>query len=74
MSAAHFVTAVISQHEIPLGDGSLVGLVLMIYRVTIDPASKITISDEHLAYEWVTPTEAAQRLANKYPMEFTDLL
>ena len=46
----------------------------MIYRVTIDPASKITISDEHLAYEWVTPTEAAQRLANKYPMEFTDLL
>lgn len=73
-SAAQFVTAVISRHEIPLGGGRLVGLVLMIYKVTIGPASQIAISDEHAAYEWVSPAEAAQRLSNKYPAEFTNSL
>lgn len=69
-----FVTAVVSNHEIPLDDGTLAGLILMIYKVTIPVDSTITISEEHSDYEWVSKTEAATRLSHKYPKEFTDLL
>lgn len=69
-----FVTSVISNHEIPLDGGKQAGLVLMVYKVTIPPNSQITISEEHDTYEWVSKTEAAERLQHKYPKEFTNAL
>jgi len=69
-----FFTAVISNIEIPLSDTEKVGLVLMVYRVTIPGNSTVHLSSEHTAYEWVARTVAAERLRHKYPAAFTDLL
>lgn len=68
-----FFTAVVSNHQIPFED-KMLGLVLMIYKVRIPKNSQIKISDEHVAHEWVSAKEAAKRLAQKYPPEFTTLL
>lgn len=69
-----FVASVISNHEIKLKDGEVVGLVLMVYKVKIAPNAKIVLSDEHYGYEWVSRAEAKKRLAHKYPKEFTEQL
>lgn len=71
---ADFFTSVISNHEIPLEGSKKAGLVLMIYKVKIPERARITMSDEHIGIEWVDKKEAAKRLANKYPPEFTNLL
>ncbi len=68
-----FFTAVISNHQIPRGD-AVYGLALMIYKVKIPAGSKIKMSAEHVAYEWVSREEAKKRLTHKYPAVFTDLL
>lgn len=69
-----FFTAVISNHQIPLESGDAVGLALMIYRVKIPNGSTINLSKEHDKSEWVDKKEAAKRLADKYPSDFTKLL
>jgi 8-oxo-dGTP pyrophosphatase MutT (NUDIX family) len=69
-----FITAVISNHEIPLDDGGSAGLVLMVYKVAVPATEKIEISEEHERYEWVDLASAKQRLQHKYPKEFTDRL
>lgn len=69
-----FFTAVISNHEIKISDEERAGLLLMIYKVTVPEDSKIRLSEEHTAYEWVDTSEAALRLSQKYPKEFTDQL
>lgn len=69
-----FFTAVISNLQIPISETERVGLVLMIYKVTIPEDSQIVLNEENTEYEWVTPAEAALRLAVKYPAEFTSLL
>lgn len=66
-----FLTAVVSNHEVPTDDGYLAGLILMVYRVKIPAGSTITISEEHSEYAWFTRAEAAEKLAHKYPPEFT---
>lgn len=68
-----FFTTVISNHQIPYKN-IMLGLVLMIYKVKIPKSSKIKLSEEHTDYEWVDKKEAAKRLAQKYPPEFTGLL
>jgi 8-oxo-dGTP pyrophosphatase MutT (NUDIX family) len=68
-----FFHAVISNHKIPFED-KVLGLVLMVYKVQIPEGSKVNLSDEHIAYEWVDKAEAAKRLSHKYPAEFTQLL
>lgn len=68
-----FFTAVISNHEIPL-EGKSLGLVMMVYKVKIPEDAEVALSEEHTAYEWVDKKEAARRLADKYPSEFTNLL
>lgn len=73
LAGHEFLTAVVSNHEIPLNE-KMLGLALMVYRVKIPAASTITLSDEHTDYEWVSRTEAKKRLAHKYPKEFTDQL
>ena len=69
-----FFSAVISNHEITLDDGKKSGLVLMIYKVRIPKRARIYLSEEHIGVEWVDKKEAAKRLADKYPPEFTNLL
>lgn len=64
-----FFTAVVSNIKIPTDNGK-VGLILMIYEVKV-ATQDFTISDEHQAFEWVGPETAAERLAHKYPEEFT---
>lgn len=66
-----FFTAVISHHQIPFENSRTAGLVLMVYTAQIPPGSSIKLSLEHTAYEWVDGREAAIRLSNKYPEEFT---
>jgi len=72
IDSSEFMTAVISNHQIRLED-QMLGLVLMIYRVKV-PTDKVTLSEEHTAYEWVDKNEAAERLSQKYPPEFTQKL
>lgn len=74
LTSTSFFTAVISNHEIKVADDERAGLLLMIYKVSVPEDSKIRLSEEHTAYEWVDATEAAKRLSHKYPKEFTDLL
>lgn len=69
-----FLTAVISNHQIQLKNGEIVGLVLMIYKVKIAPRVNISLSHEHLDYGWVHRAIAKERLTHKYPPEFTDTL
>jgi 8-oxo-dGTP diphosphatase len=68
-----FFMGVISNHEVPLPDGSNGGLVLMVYKVSVPKDSVINLSPEHTEYEWVDKAEAAERLSHKYPEEFTRL-
>ncbi len=69
-----FYTAVISNIEIPVAEVGRVGLLLMIYTVGVNDTTKIVLSSEHTAYEWVDAAEAAERLNYKYPKSFTALL
>jgi 8-oxo-dGTP pyrophosphatase MutT (NUDIX family) len=42
--------------------------------IAVPPESLITLSEEHVAYEWVTVAEAKKRLGHKYPQDFIDNL
>ena len=46
----------------------------MVWSVSIPEDSKIVISSEHDAYEWVAPAEAAKRLTHKYPADFCNAI
>jgi 8-oxo-dGTP diphosphatase len=74
ISNPQFFTSVISKHEIPTDNGKKMGLVLMIYKVTVPERTRIVLSEEHTGVEWVDKKEAAKRLAHKYPPEFISLL
>jgi 8-oxo-dGTP pyrophosphatase MutT (NUDIX family) len=67
-------TAVISKNTIKLEDSTKAGLDQKVYKISLPTEQKIVLSQEHTAFEWVDKKEAAKRLANKYPPEFTDLL
>lgn len=64
----------ISNIQIPLKDGTKVGLVLIAYKVPVPEDVQIVTSNEHSEIAWVSMAEAAERLAYKYPEAFTDLL
>jgi 8-oxo-dGTP pyrophosphatase MutT (NUDIX family) len=70
-----FFTATISNHITSHKEYDFkVGLAIFVYRLEIPDDTKLIISDEHTEYAWVGRKEAAKRLANKYPPDFTDLL
>jgi 8-oxo-dGTP pyrophosphatase MutT (NUDIX family) len=71
---AEYLTGVISNIEIPISDELTVGLVLVVYKVSIPEHCEVVLSEEHTAYEWVPRAEAAKRLQFKYPAEFTKVL
>ena len=72
--SAEYLAGVISNIEIPVSDELTVGLILVVYTVTIPEQSTVVLSDEHTAYEWVSRAEAAERLKFKYPETFTNVL
>lgn len=74
MENPELFTAVISNHQIKMDDGTMAGLALFVYKTAIKPDAKIKLSDEHTSYGWFDSKEAASLLGNKYPQEFTDLL
>ena len=61
---------VLSNIRIPLKNGDDVGLILAVYACHIALPATIQLSDEHVAYNWFGPAEAAHLLAVKYPPEF----
>ena len=67
-----FVATVFSNHEIPLYEGGVAGLVLRIWKVPYTPDMTVQLSSEHTEYKWSEPIEAAQLLGHKYPSEFCD--
>lgn len=73
-SNPQMIATVLSNHSIPYENDGMAGLVLVVYRVEVSDDIEITLSDEHETYEWVSPSEAKERLAQKYPNSFTDTL
>lgn len=73
-SNPEFVKVALSTHEITLENRIKVGLILLLYRVTIDENTQITLSDEHLEYRWVDRMELRKLLnnAHKYPKKFVE--
>ena len=63
---------VLSNIRIPITNEDSFGLILFVYTCNIPSNSNITISDEHINYNWFNVVEAARRLKIKYPTEFTD--
>ncbi len=65
---------ILSKIRIPVPDQGSVGLILSIYECQLPASADLTLSFEHLAYEWVTPNEAGNRLKVKYSDEFCDMV
>lgn len=68
------LTMILSNIRIPLREGGDVGLILSVYTCGVAPDTPITLSQEHIASRWCSPTEAAELLRIKYPPEFTNRL
>lgn len=68
------ITMFLSKIRIPISEKEHIGLILSVYSCKIPENSKITLSEEHLGYDWFTPKEAAKLLSFKYPTEFTNIV
>ncbi len=64
---------VVSNITLPVDDME-VGLVLMVYKVSLADNSVITLNDHETDFAWFEPVEASKRLAIKYPIELTQLI
>lgn len=64
----------LSNIRIPMGDGEDVGLVLAVFACEIDLEVEITLTSEHIGYNWFTKEEAAELLSVKYPQDFVQLI
>jgi len=62
---------VLSKIRIPK-DGKDYGLILSTYTCDIEEGEKITLSDEHVDYDWFDLDKASELLSVKYPKEFTE--
>ena len=68
------IATVLSNHEIPTDSDGMAGLILVVFRVDVPDDVQLLLSDEHERYEWVSPSIAKERLAQKYPTSFTGTL
>jgi 8-oxo-dGTP diphosphatase len=68
------VSMVLSNIRIPIGEDKSVGLILSVYACTVPDDVAVALSDEHLAYDWFTPTKAAELLQIKYPEDFCEVI
>jgi len=64
------VSMVLSNIRIPLNGSDSVGLILSVHSCCIATDTTISLSDEHIAYEWFEPKKAAELLRVKYPEDF----
>jgi 8-oxo-dGTP diphosphatase len=64
------IAMVLSNIRIPLGGDTSAGLILAVYECAVPASATIVLSDEHIAYNWFSPSEAAKLLAVKYPADF----
>lgn len=71
-SGCTLIDTVFSNHEIPLYEGGIAGLVLRIWRVPIKGNVHVRLSPEHTEYQWFAPKDAAVHLAHKYPKAFCE--
>ncbi len=69
---AHFAST-LANIRIPYGESDT-GLVLFGYTCRVGGDPVITLSEEHVAYDWYAPREAAELLSVKYPKKFTDAI
>ena len=69
----HEVGMVLSNIRIPV-DQADYGLILGVYSVTVPNEAQVTISEEHQAFKWFTPVQAAELLSVKYPAHFCKLI
>ena len=68
------VGMVLSNIRIPVSDDLRVGLILAVYSCTVPDDAIICISDEHMAFQWYQPLDAAKLLQHKYPSNFCDVI
>ena len=68
------VSMMLSNLRIPTGNDESVGLILSVYACTVPNNTVIALSEEHIAYDWFTPKEAAGLLQVKYPVEFCETI
>lgn len=61
---------VLSTILIPISDSEDVGLILSIYRCSIEKINELKLSDEHTEYNWFANDEASKLLEIKYPLDF----
>ncbi|MBN2015793.1 NUDIX domain-containing protein [Candidatus Dojkabacteria bacterium] len=66
------LSMVLSNVRIPISENESVGLILSVYICEVEGDFEIKLSDEHIAYNWFSPKEAADLLKVKYPREFTE--
>jgi 8-oxo-dGTP pyrophosphatase MutT (NUDIX family) len=64
----------LSNIRIPINEKEHIGLVLSVYSCEIPQDASIALSEEHTAYDWFSPVEAAKLLSFKYPKEFTKVV
>ncbi len=67
-------TMVVSNIRIPQSDGSDVGLVLSVFKCSVENDGGIALSGEHTDYGWFPKEEAGKLLSVKYPKELTEKL
>lgn len=65
---------VVANIRIPISEHDTVGLILGVYECTFMADADIVLSDEHTAYDWFSPQEAANLLTVKYPAHFCELI
>lgn len=70
----HAVNMILSNLRIPIGEDESVGLVLSVYACSVPDNVPITLSDEHVAHDWLAPKEAAELLRVKYPGNFCEAI
>lgn len=71
--STHFVTMELTKFRIALPSQE-VGLIFSIYRCAVAGDEKVVLSNEHSAFQWVKPNEAASLLKAQYPQRLVEIL
>ncbi len=63
----------LSPLRLPVGESD-VGLIFSFYLCDIDPNQSITLSHEHISYDWHTPDKFASLVKSIYPEELINYI
>ena len=67
---AVYLETVMSNKAVPLADGSMIGLLLRIWKIELDKLDDLRLSHEHDQVGWFSPQKSSELLSDKYPQEF----